>query len=313
MDTLVSTILSKKNKLICLGEFSHGTKECWLYRISFIKNIISQLEKTTDKKLDKQNVNIFIEAPIHNMIYANNYIHNLSSGYSDLELAGFEVYLSKEYTLFLDTLKKLNKDNTIFNINIYGVFPMTQDPEFDGIGSDIIDTDRLMGDTLTPVKYMNYSLMKHKVFFKDIEKFMSKCINYMNNTICPYKPIMSLLLSHNYHIKNIKKYINILSIASMSSMGSLRVYGKITHNKKNKKKYTIHYFDSPRVIKFSYKDPLYKILTKYKTNIVYFKSPDKSYKFRSWGAVIEEWYDETKYYDYICYIRQSNPMTTIKV
>lgn len=278
INVLIDEIIN--SKIIGIGEFSHGTSECYKIRIKLIEKIIKKLKK----------IDIYFEAP---NIFANNidkYItgkeklnlyeeYNFRNVYPLMDYVGYRVYDCVEMLNFIKKLKSFNKK---YDIRFFGVDVLIQ--------SNSSDTKRLKKkiDLLYPqIKKDKSSFTKFLIekvdLYNNRDKFMCEAIKFLYNK----RKRFGIYLAHDWHVgyniipnycscgKYLSDYFGseYISILTSSSCGTVRIDGEI--DKFN----NMSIYKIPKSMKFNDMGSLstyIKNIYSDKNNIMIFKTNSKT-------------------------------------
>jgi erythromycin esterase-like protein len=301
-------IIKNKGRIIGLGEFSHGTKECWSYRMEVVK----ELSKVYD------NIDIFIEdmhiktRNIQDVIKNNKKIkydddYYYHDTYPLINYVGYRIYDCVEFVEFIKLLRALNKTT---NINIFGIDVLSQ--EIDVTKSEIVKYNKLENNK---DKYMAY-LLNNVSKYKNRDKFMADTITKLYNE----RKNISLYLAHDYHVsKNInkttgyylKKYFGnkYISIGTASTRGSVRVDGEFPGSKPI-------FYKKPKIHKFVDLGDLAKLDLNVGEIYDCANSPNRKFFNIGWAKITlknTKFYQKTENYDYIINLGKTTHTHNIQV
>lgn len=275
----ISQIDIRGISIIGLGEFSHGTSECWNAKYDMINYLLGQ-GKTINIYLEDVNLKTAIlNDYIKNLHeYDNNILFEEYDGWYKYPLRQFITYRhysSLDFYNFIKKLKNINNDTTSQThnkITIYGI-DMLVDDNIDSY-DQIVD---FWGDYMkkqpihNPDIYNKYRdrLIKQQLEKIDRNKAMFDNIKFLHDITANDDDMIGIVLAHNFHIgsKNDNKYkeagyhlqkyygSKYLSLAMSSIEGTIRYEGEWKGN-------DLILYKEPKTYKFTDCGTFYNFLNK---------------------------------------------------
>ncbi len=314
LDNLIEKIIKNGIELVGIGEFSHGTHECWKVKMDLIERLVEA----------KGEIDIFFEDTYPRTKNLDELINNkqkfqvgkdykFRDEYPLKKYTSNRVYDCVEFLIFMDKLRNLNKN---YKINIYGVDVLIQWSEED-LKQELLHKKKSIYEFYPEIKKDKSKLAKYIIKnqekFSNGNKFMADTIKFIKNGSKRF----GIFLGHNEHVVNEKirnfkttgYYLNeyygdkYVSIGTASNGGEIRYGGeRIPIFKLYEKPQTFPFIDRgsmARYIKVNYKG---------KKDQLVFKTTDETDLtiFSVGWAKVD---DEDKYYiknikdfDYVIYL-----------